>query len=211
MVRVKICGVTKLDDAKLAAELGAHAIGLNFCPESPRCLSPAAAVELIRRFPPFVTPVGVFVNWTEEPVLALSRAVGLCLAQLHGEELPKVVGRLACHLPVFKALRNGPGSAAPEFSRFRAASAFLLDSAISGHYGGTGVTGNWYAARAAAQTQRIILAGGLTPENVGEAIRIVRPYAVDVTSGVEARPGKKDPGKLRTFFEEVARASREVS
>ena len=122
-----------------------------------------------------------------------------------------MVERLACHLPVIKALRIGQGGAAPEFSRFRAASAFLLDSAVSGHYGGTGVTGNWHAARAVAQTQRIILAGGLTPENVGEAIRIVRPYAVDVTSGVEARPGKKDPGKLRTFFEEVARASREVS
>jgi phosphoribosylanthranilate isomerase len=211
MVRVKICGVTKLDDAKLVAELGAHAIGLNFYPESPRCLTPAAAAELIRRFPPFVTPVGVFVNWTEEPVLALSRAVGLCAAQLHGDEPPQVVERLACHLPVIKALRIGQGGAAPEFSRFRGASAFLLDSAVSGHYGGTGVTGNWHAARAVAQTQRIILAGGLTPENVGEAIRIVRPYAVDVTSGVEARPGKKDPGKLRTFFEEVARASREVS
>jgi phosphoribosylanthranilate isomerase len=122
-----------------------------------------------------------------------------------------VVERLACHLPVIKALRIGQGGPAPEFSRFRGASAFLLDSAVSGHYGGTGVTGNWHAARAVAQTQRIILAGGLTPENVGEAIRIVRPYAVDVTSGVEARPGKKDPGKLRTFFEEVARASREVS
>lgn len=211
MVRVKICGVTKLDDARLAAELGAHAIGLNFYPESPRCLSPAAAAELVRRFPPFVTPVGVFVNWADEPVLALSQALGLCCAQLHGDEPPQVVERLARQLPVIKALRIGQGNTLPEFSRFRAASAFLLDTAVSGHYGGTGVTGNWHAARTAAQTQRIILAGGLTPENVGEAIRIVRPYAVDVTSGVEARPGKKDAGKLRTFFDEVARASREVS
>ena len=211
MVRVKICGVTKLEDAKLAAELGAHAIGLNFYPESPRCLSPAAAAELVRRFPPFVTPVGVFVNWAAETVLALSQALGLSAAQLHGDEPPQVVERLARHLPVIKALRIAQGSPAPEFFRYRAASAFLLDSAVSSHYGGTGVTGNWHAARAAAQTQRIILAGGLTPENVGEAIRIVRPYAVDVTSGVETRPGKKDPGKLRTFFEEVARASRELS
>jgi len=158
-----------------------------------------------------VAPVGVFVNWAEEPILALSQALGLCFAQLHGDEPPQVVERLARHLPVIKALRMGQGNAAPEFSRFRSASAFLLDAAVSGHYGGTGVTGNWHAARTAAQTQRIILAGGLTPENVGEAIRIVRPYAVDVTSGVEARPGKKDPGKLRTFFEEVARASRELS
>lgn len=211
MVRVKICGVTKLEDARLAAELGAHAIGLNFYPESPRCLSPAAAAELVRRFPPFVTPVGVFVNWAVEPVLALSQALGLWCAQLHGDEPPQVLERLARVLPVIKALRIGQGNTLPEFSRFRAASAFLLDTAVSGHYGGTGVTGNWHAARTAAQTQRIILAGGLTPENVGEAIRIVRPYAVDVTSGVEARPGKKDAGKLRTFFDEVARASREVS
>ncbi|MGB9468559.1 MAG: phosphoribosylanthranilate isomerase, partial [Candidatus Acidiferrum sp.] len=94
---------------------------------------------------------------------------------------------------------------------FLSASAFLLDSAASGQYGGSGTTGNWHLARTAAQSQRIILAGGLTPENVAEAIRIVRPYAVDVASGVEARPGKKDPIKLRTFFEEVSRASREIS
>jgi phosphoribosylanthranilate isomerase len=211
MVRVKICGITKLEDAKLAAELGAHAIGLNFHPESPRCLSPAAAAELVRRIPPFVATVGIFVNWVAEPVIALCQALGLSSAQLHGDELPQVVERVARLLPVIKALRIGQGSNAPEFSRFRAASAFLLDTPVAGHYGGTGTTGNWHAARTAAQTQRIILAGGLTPENVGEAIRIVRPYAVDVASGVEARPGKKDPAKLRTFFEEVARANREFS
>lgn len=211
MVRVKICGITKLEDAKLAAELGAHAIGLNFHPESPRCLSPAAAVELVRRIPLFVATVGIFVNWVAEPVIALCQALGLSSAQLHGDELPQVVEHVARLLPVIKALRIGQGSHAPEFSRFRAASAFLLDTPVAGHYGGTGTTGNWHAARTAAQTQRIILAGGLTPENVGEAIRIVRPYAVDVASGVEARPGKKDPAKLRTFFEEVARANREFS
>ena len=211
MVRVKICGITKLEDAKLAAELGAHAIGLNFHPESPRCLSPAAAAELVRRIPPFVATVGIFVNWAAEPVIALCQALGLSSAQLHGDEPPQVVERVARLLPVIKALRIGQGSSAPEFSRFRAASAFLLDTPMAGHYGGTGTTGNWHAARTAAQTQRIILAGGLTPENVGEAIRIVRPYAVDVASGVEARPGKKDPAKLRTFFEEVGRANREFS
>jgi phosphoribosylanthranilate isomerase len=211
MVRVKICGITKLEDAKLAAELGAHAIGLNFHPESPRCLSPAAAAELVRRIPPFVATVGIFVNWVAEPVIALCQALGLSSAQLHGDEPPQVVERVARLFPVIKALRIGQGSNAPEFSRFRAASAFLLDTPVAGHYGGTGTTGNWHAARTAAQTQRIILAGGLTPENVGEAIRIVRPYAVDVASGVEARPAKKDPAKLRAFFEEVARANREFS
>jgi phosphoribosylanthranilate isomerase len=211
MVRVKICGVTKLEDIKLIAELGAHAIGLNFYEQSPRCITPFNAAEFVRRLPPFVAAVGVFVNWEEAPILALCKALRLSAAQLHGDETPQVVERVAHRLPVIKALRQGQGSDAPDFSRYRGVSAFLLDSALSGHYGGSGTTGNWHLARTAAQSHRIILAGGLTPENVAEAIRIVRPYAVDVASGVEARPGKKDPGKLRAFFDEVARASREIS
>jgi phosphoribosylanthranilate isomerase len=211
MVRVKICGITKLEDAKLAVELGAHAIGLNFFDDSPRCITPFAASELIRRLPPFVAPIGVFVNWEPAPVVALCKALRLAAAQLHGDESPQVVDGIAGHLPVIKALRLGQGNATPEFSHYRSATAFLLDSALSGHYGGSGTTGNWHLARTAAQTQRVILAGGLTPENVAEAIRIVRPYAVDVASGVEARPGKKDPAKLRAFFDEVTRASRDIS
>jgi phosphoribosylanthranilate isomerase len=211
MVRVKICGVTKPEDAKLAAELGAHAIGFNFHDQSPRSITPHSATELIRRLPPFVVPVGIFVNWAEEPVLALCKALKLAVAQLHGDESAKIVDRIARHVQVIKALRLGQGTTGPDFSRYRSASAFILDTAASGQYGGTGTTGNWHLARPAAQSQRIILAGGLTPENVGEAIRIVRPYAVDVASGVESRPGKKDPAKLRAFFEEVSRASREIS
>jgi phosphoribosylanthranilate isomerase len=211
MVRVKICGITKWEDAKLSAELGAHAIGLNFYEASPRCITPFAATEIIRRLPLFVMPVGIFVNWEPEPVVALCKALRLSAAQLHGDETPQIVDAIASNLTVIKALRMGQGSEKFDFSSFRSASAFLLDSALSGHYGGTGTTGNWHVARAAAQSQRIILAGGLTPENVAEAIRIVRPYAVDVASGVEARPGKKDPVKLRTFFDEVNRASREIS
>lgn len=211
MVRVKICGITKPEDAKLAAELGAHAIGLNFYEQSPRCVTPFAASELIRRLPPFVAAIGVFVNWADPAVIALCKALRLSAAQLHGDESSQVVERVSTHLPVIKALRFGQGNAAPDFSGFRGVAAFLLDSAVSGQYGGTGATGNWHLARTAAQSHRIILAGGLTPENVGEAIRIVRPYAVDVASGVESRPGKKDPAKLRVFFDEVARASREIS
>jgi phosphoribosylanthranilate isomerase len=211
MVRVKICGITKWEDAKLAADLGAHAIGLNFYENSPRSVTPFAATEIVRRLPPFVVPVGVFVNWEEAAVVALAKALRLTVAQLHGDETALVVGRVVEYLPVIKALRLGQGPEAPDFAKYRAATAFLLDSAVSGHYGGTGTTGHWHAARTAAQSHRILLAGGLTPENVGEAIRIVRPYAVDVASGVEVRPGKKDPVKMRTFFEEVARASREIS
>jgi phosphoribosylanthranilate isomerase len=211
MVRVKICGITKPEDAKLAAELGADAIGLNFYEQSPRCITPFAAAELIRRLPPFVSSVGVFVNWSDAPIIALCKALRLSAAQLHGDESPQIAERVATRLPVIKALRPSQGNSLPEFSRFHGVSAFLLDSAVSGQYGGTGATGNWHLARSAAQSHRIILAGGLTPENVAEAIRIVRPYAVDVASGVEARPGKKDPVKLQAFFEQVARASREIS
>lgn len=211
MVRIKVCGITKPEDAKLAAELGVHAIGLNFYEQSPRCITPFAASELLRRLPPFIAAVGVFVNWAEAPVVALCKALRLHGAQLHGDESPQVVERVAHRVPVIKALRQGQGSAMPDFSTYRGVSAFLLDSANSGQYGGTGTTGNWHMARVAAQSHRLILAGGLTPENVGEAIRIVRPYAVDVASGVESRPGKKDPAKMAAFFEEVARASREIS
>jgi phosphoribosylanthranilate isomerase len=211
MVRVKICGITKPEDAKLCADLGAHAIGLNFYEASPRCVTPFAASELIRRLPPFIATVGIFVNWEQAPVVALCKALRLSVAQLHGDETVQIVDAVARRLPVIKVLRLGQGIATPDFARYRSASAFLLDSAASGQYGGSGTTGNWHLARTAAQTQRVILAGGLTPENVAEAIRIVRPYAVDVASGVEARPGKKDPIKLRTFFDEVSRASREIS
>jgi len=211
MVRIKICGVTKPEDAKLCADLGVHAIGLNFYEASPRCVTPFAASELIRRLPPFIATVGIFVNWQQAPIVALCKALRVSAAQLHGDESTQVVDSVARRLPVIKALSLGQGTTAPDFSSYRSASAFLLDSAASGQYGGSGTTGNWHLARTAAQSQRVILAGGLTPENVAEAIRIVRPYAVDVASGVEARPGKKDPIKLRTFFDEVARASREIS
>jgi len=210
MVRVKICGITKLEDAKLAVELGAHAIGLNFYTQSPRSITPAAAADLVDRLPPFVATAGVFVNWEAEPVVALCRALHLSAAQLHGDETPAVTDAVAAHVQVIKALRLGQGSFAPAYPKFRAASAFLIDAAQSGQYGGTGTTANWHLARAAAQAHRVILAGGLTPENVAEAIRVVRPYAVDVTSGVESRPGRKDPAKMRAFFDEVARANRDL-
>ena len=210
MVRVKICGITKLEDAKLAVELGAHAVGLNFYPQSPRSISPAAAAELVDRLPPFVVTTGVFVNWEAEPVVALCRALHLSAAQLHGEEPPNVVDAVAEHVQVIKALRLVLGNSAPPYAKFRSASAFLIDAAQPGQFGGTGTLANWHLARTAAQSQRVILAGGLTPENVAEAIRVVRPYAVDVTSGVESRPGRKDPAKMRAFFDEVSRANRDL-
>lgn len=211
MVRVKICGITNVEDALLACDLGADAIGLNFYGKSPRCISPSTASKIIRKLPPFVASVGVFVNWQAAPVTALAKALGLSGAQLHGDEPPKLVGEIAKKISVIKALHVGKGSALPDFAKYRGATAFLLDAPHSGQYGGTGHTTDWSFAHAAAKSHRILLAGGLTPENVAEAILAVCPYAVDVTSGVESKPGKKDPGKLRAFFDEVARANRTLA
>ncbi len=210
MVRVKICGITKLEDARLSVELGAHAIGLNFYEQSPRSITPAAAADIGDRVSPFVSIVGVFVNWEAAPVVALCRALHLHAAQLHGDESPKTVDEVAEHIQVLKALRVGQGTPSSTYAQYRSAAGLLIDAAQTGQFGGTGTLANWHLARLVAQTHRVILAGGLTPENVAEAIRIVRPYAVDVASGVEARPGRKDPAKLRAFFDEVARANRDL-
>jgi phosphoribosylanthranilate isomerase len=207
MVRVKICGITSPGDASLAAELGAHAIGLNFFPESPRSISPYTARTILRELPPFVASVGIFVNWAPEPLVVLSQALRLSAAQLHGDETPQTVAEIAKKLPVIKALRIEKGGTPLGFPHHRAASAFLLDAASAGQFGGTGVTTDWAQARTLAASHRIILAGGLTPENVAEAILTVRPFAVDVASGVESLPGQKDHTKLRAFFSEVVRAN----
>jgi phosphoribosylanthranilate isomerase len=208
MVRVKICGVTNIDDALLAAELGADAIGLNFYDESPRCISPYTAGKIVGQLPPFVSPIGIFVNWEAAPVIALAAALRLSAVQLHGDEPPKLAAEIARKVSVIKAFRMGHEATLPAFAKYKRASAFLLDAAAEGgQFGGTGQPTDWHRAAAAAESHLIILAGGLTPENVAEAIRLVRPYAVDVASGVESRPGKKDPAKLRAFLSEVSRAN----
>jgi len=215
MVRVKICGITNPADARLATELGAHALGFNFCEKSPRVVSPADAWEMRRKLAPFVSAIGIFVDWKPSVVTALATSLQLDAVQLHGDECAHNVDDCSERLPVIKALHVGPEFSENEFRRFHSASAFLLDAAPDAgkpkQFGGTGKTIDWPLARKFATTHRIILAGGLTPENVAEAISIVRPYAVDVASGVESRPGKKDPGKLRAFFDEVARAQRDIS
>jgi len=211
MVRVKICGITNVEDALLACELGADAIGLNFYSKSPRCISPYTASKIIRKLPPFVAAVGVFVNWQAAPVTTLARALGLAAAQLHGDEPPQLIAEIAKRVSVIKAFHVGKGSALPHFGKYRGAAAFLLDAPHSGRYGGTGHTADWSVACTAAKSHRVLLAGGLSPENVVEAILAVRPHAVDVTSGVESKPGKKDPIKLRAFFDEVIRANRALT
>ena len=212
MALVKICGVTRAQDARLAEKLGAWAIGLNFYEKSPRAVAPADAWNIRRKLAPSTEAVGVFVNWKPEVIQYLVHALQLSAVQLHGDETPKHLNYLEDDLPVIKAFRVAPGFSISNFKKFRRASYFLLDAAAKkDQFGGTGKTFDWSVAQKAASLHKIILAGGLTPENVGEAVLTVQPYAVDVASGVESRPSIKDSGKLREFFAEVARANRALA
>src|ERR1700733_2883416 len=201
--RVKICGITNWDDARLSVCLGRSGLGFNFYPPSPRAISPADAWSIIRRLPPFVEAVGVFVNWPPLVVDALARAVRLGSVQLHGAESPAEVAELGRKHRVIKAVQVKRGFRVASLARFGAANAILLDGFARGLHGGTGNTLDWKLARAAGRFGRIILAGGLKPENIAEAIRAAQPYAVDVASGVESRPGRKDPVKVRALFAAV--------
>lgn len=203
--RVKICGITTWDDARLSVDLGACALGFNFYPPSPRAVSPADAWSIIRRLPPFVEAVGVFVNWPPVVVDALAKSLRLNAVQLHGGESPEEVAELARTHRVIKAIQVGRGFRVAGLARYGCAGAILLDGFARGLHGGTGRTVDWKLARAARRYGRIILAGGLTPENIAEAIRVAQPYAVDIASGVEARPGRKDPARLRALFAAVER------
>jgi phosphoribosylanthranilate isomerase len=201
--RVKICGITTWGDARISVDLGASALGFNFYPPSPRAISPADAWNIIRRLPPFVEAVGVFVNWPPLVVDALARALRLGSVQLHGSESPEVVAELARKHRVVKAIQVGRGFRVASLSGFRRADGLLLDGFARGLHGGTGRTLDWNLARSARRYGRIILAGGLKPENIAEAIRVAQPYAVDIASGVEFQPGRKDPARLRALFEAV--------
>jgi phosphoribosylanthranilate isomerase len=201
--RVKICGITNWADARLSVDLGASALGFNFYPPSPRAISPAGAWNIIRRLPPFVESVGVFVNWPPLVVDALARALRLDSVQLHGAESLEEVAELVRKHRVIKAVQVKQGFRVTSLARYRAADAILLDGFTRGLHGGTGRTLDWKLARAARRYGRIILAGGLNPENIAEAIRVAQPYAVDIASGVEARPGRKEPGRLRALFAAV--------
>lgn len=204
MVRVKICGITNLEDARLAADLGAHALGFIFYPKSPRAVAPDAARDIIRALPPFVLTVGVFVDEEAGVVRDLATTVGLDWVQVHGRESPAYCRALGHR--VIKGLRVKGEEIFGELNEYKGAvQAFLLDAYKPGRPGGTGETFDWDLARRAGKYGPIILAGGLTAANVAEAIRIARPTAVDVASGVEAAPGKKDPERLRAFFASMKR------
>ncbi len=208
MVKVKICGITRPEDAVAAAEAGADAIGLVFA-DSPRRVSVAQAQAIVAELPPFVTPVALFVNEALASMLAWCEILGIRAVQLHGDEPPKVARDLAtAGLRVIRAFRIG-AEADLEAIKNYPASAYLLDARVAGKQGGTGVALDWSIAARATALGRIILAGGLTPDNVTEAIRRVHPYAVDVSSGVESAPGRKDPAKVRAFIAAARGVSRE--
>ena len=199
MVKVKICGITNLEDAMAAVDYGADALGFVFYKKSPRHVTPAGAAAIIRYLPPFVQSIGVFVDETAETV---ERAIAACcidVIQMHGSEPPEKCG---FSRRVIKAIRiKNLDSLAPLAGYRGMVSAFLLDAYASDALGGTGRVFNWDIAVEAKQFGSVILAGGLTPENVADAVRHVRPYAVDVSSGVEQAKGKKDLAKMRLFIE----------
>jgi phosphoribosylanthranilate isomerase len=197
MVLVKICGITNAADARAAVEAGANSLGFNFYPKSPRFIAKADAAKIRTQLPANVESVGVFVNLSAADVAALCGEIKLGAAQLHGDESPEVVRELSRVIKVIKAFRVDAIFALERLDEYFGASAFLLDAAQAGQYGGTGERTDWGLARKAASAHRIILAGGLTVANVAEAIHLIRPYGVDVASGVESKPGRKDHGKLR--------------
>jgi len=197
-VKVKICGITNLPDGTAAAEAGADALGFVFYDQSPRRISLEAAASLIRQLPPFVMKVGVFVNAPEDLVVRAIRECGLNLLQFHGDESPEYC--LQFGLMSMKAFRIRDAASLQALPGYHT-DAWLLDAYAPDKPGGTGETFNWDLAYEAQGLGRpIFLAGGLTAENVAEAVRCARPYAVDVSSGVEAAPGRKDLAKVIAFI-----------
>ena len=222
MTRVKICGITNLEDARIAVQAGADALGFIFVENTPRFVTPEQVAPIVRRLPPFVTPVGVFWDHPTGHVKAVIEACGLRAVQFHGDEKPEDCQGYG--VPVIKTIKLPPVSTIdglPEYrvrERFGAflyrkvVAAYLLDSQARWSEGEAREPVEWQAIRMMGQMSPpesrvpIILSGGLTPDNVATAVDIVQPYAVDVNSGVEARPGRKDPDKMRRFVAEARRA-----
>jgi phosphoribosylanthranilate isomerase len=203
-VKVKICGITSVGDAEAAVEAGADAVGLMFCPGSPRRISLETAQAIERSLPPFIIRAGVFADPAPEDVFSAMRQCALNLLQFHGHETPEFCGQFG--VMTMKAFRIRDAQSLLEIPGYRT-DAFLLDSYAPGMAGGSGETFNWELAVEAGKFGKpIFLAGGLTPRNVADAVRMVRPFGVDVSSGVEQSPGKKDPEKMRAFVAAVRSA-----
>lgn len=201
-VRVKICGITRIEDALAAVDAGADALGFVFVPGTPRFVTAQQACSIIEALPPFVSTVGLFVDAAPEFLDTHLRISRVQMAQLHGEESPQTAASVRERVRVIKAFRvRGPETIALLDSFRDSADAFLLDAFVPGAHGGTGARFDWeLAIRARSASRPLVLAGGLKPENVAEAVARVRPAAVDVSSGVESSPGRKDPAKLRDFL-----------
>lgn len=201
---VKICGITRADDALAAARFGAHALGFVFFTKSPRHITSERAAEIARKLPPFVTTVGLFVNPDADEVERVLDQVPLDLLQFHGEETPAFCERF--EVPYVKAARIRPGLDLLQYAQlYGAARGLLLDAFVEGAHGGTGTAFDWNLIPRELPLP-VILSGGLSPANVADAIRRVRPWAVDVSSGVEASPGIKDARKMAAFFQGVRNA-----
>jgi phosphoribosylanthranilate isomerase len=201
---VKICGITRVEDALAAARLGAHALGFIFYAQSPRHVAPQRAAEIIRDLPPFVSVVGLFVNAGARDVERVLEQAALDLLQFHGEETPEFCARF--RVPYIKAVRVRAGLGLLQYAHlYSAARGLLLDAFVAGAHGGTGTAFDWSLIPRKLPLP-VILSGGLNRENVANAIRRVGPWAVDVSSGVEASPGIKDPGKIAAFMKEVRSA-----
>jgi phosphoribosylanthranilate isomerase len=207
MVKVKICGITSWTDARGAVEAGADFLGFNFYRQSSRYIAPAVARRIVRRLPAGVASVGVFVNEAEPEMLAIGRSVGLDYVQLHGDETAAVVSRMRKSFRVIKAIRVRSSFRASQLANFSRASSILLDGFDSRLRGGSGKSFDWKLAKSAARRRQIFLGGGLTPENAAEAISAARPFAIDVCSGVESRPGKKDAARMRALVAAVRPAA----
>ncbi len=204
MTKIKICGIKTLSDALAAMDAGADLIGFNFYPKSPRYISVGQCrdiMSVMRRYG-HIQYVGVFVNSSVEDIRATMETCGLRLAQLHGDESSEMLCSLSGQ--AFKAFRGIP----QEINGFARedAPAFLVDASVKGVYGGSGVTADWISAADLAKKYQLLLAGGLTPDNVADAIRQVKPWGVDVASGVESAPGQKDPSKMKAFVKTVKEA-----
>lgn len=198
-MNIKVCGITRMEDALLSVHLGAWALGFNFYEKSPRFITPDNARAIIAKLPNAVVTVGIFVNAPQDTITKTLKATGIQVAQLHGDETPKFVAEM--RVPMIKAVRTKPAE------RFDVET-YLVDANKDDMYGGTGKLANWKLAVEMKALGQVILAGGLDPSNVEKAIREVNPFAVDVNSGVEVSPGIKDAVLLREFFERSKSASR---
>ena len=203
MTRVKICGITSAEDAAAAVDAGADALGLVFVPGTPRHVAPDLAAGILEAVPPLVATVGVFVDHPLEEVLRIVSVLGLHAVQLHGQEPAAYSRRIP--VPVIRAVRVRDAASLRSLETYPA-HAFLLDAYVEGLPGGTGTPISLDLARQAKGRKPVILSGGLRPETVSQAVRLVRPYGVDVSSGVEASPGRKDHAKVREFIVNVRQA-----